>query len=722
MKKVIMSLLLITLLSSFVGAFTVDMKSVKEFQLQREITSKDGSGETTVSSIICSDETCLDVKGKSYAKFTNTVLSTTVEITFPKQLINCEVSLGTSPSPLNSLTASYNVGKPTLISCAGNVMKLKLEHYGAQTSNGLFQGGLSSLQIQIFGYQNSNFDFSVILSDKEPCVDSDKDGFFKNCGDKVDCNDDNSKVYPGAPELCDGIDNQCSNNGVDENCPKVPPVTSKNLLYDLDRVLYDKVIVDGAWGNIFGGPRLIYCINGDCSNLEGTSTVLMGIQPSNKKITINLPEDVENCKTLGSNTFATLNLFAEKKTVRSEVTVCENKKMELLVYDPGGKSFVNGDKISVKWSLDLQNCQDNDGDGHEASPCGDDCNDNNNKVYPGAPEICDDVDNQCSGSGQGLVDEGCDADNDGYCSDNAIIVGSPAICSKGTNDCDDNPFDGSSVYPGAPELCDGKNNQCGDTIVDEGCTPSSSRSCVDTDGTSRQTKGRVSYSYYLQDQFKEAYLDDLCYENDAGFYLREGTCTSGSAQTQWSKCNGKCIDGACVEDIKFTLPKSWALLGANENILISKFNNCGDYKLWVYDNIWYSYTNGKDNSKFLNHFTNGIPRGKGFWIKSTRDCEIEMPAVNEYRVSNLKRGWNLVSLGAILDQNLQTYNRNVCKNNVDKIYVFDFSAVDSNDRTLPNGDQGKGWKNINQNSIASELLKTSLLSSESVLGSWVKCS
>ncbi len=142
----------------------------------------------------------------------------------------------------------------------------------------------------------------------------------------------------------------------------------------------------------------------------------------------------------------------------------------------------------------------------------------------------------------------------------------------------------------------------------------------------------------------------------------------------------------------------------------------------MYDNIWYSYTNGKDNSKFLNHFTNGIPRGKGFWIKSTRDCEIEMPAVNEYRVSNLKRGWNLVSLGAILDQNLQTYNRNVCKNNVDKIYVFDFSAVDSNDRTLPNGDQGKGWKNINQNSIASELLKTSLLSSESVLGSWVKCS
>jgi len=720
MKKVIMSLLLITLLSSFVGAFTVDMKSVKEFQLQREITSKDGSGETTVSSIICSDETCLDVKGKSYAKFTNTVLSTTVEITFPKQLINCEVSLGTSPSPLNSLTASYNVGKPTLISCAGNVMKLKLEHYGAQTSNGLFQGGLSSLQIQIFGYQNSNFDFSVILSDKEPCVDSDKDGFFKNCGDKVDCNDDNSKVYPGAPELCDGIDNQCSSNGVDENCP-IPSVDYRKLLYNEDRVLHNNIGTIGGSPSFLANIKDIYCLNKECSNLDGKVYVTMGdTVDSLKKVEYKFPNSVENCKVISTATQSSLNWwFGSNKEVRAEVISCDDKIMELNVYDTGGGST---EKAIIGWSVSLKDCKDNDGDGHEASPCGDDCNDNNNKVYPGAPEICDDVDNQCSGSGQGLVDEGCDADNDGYCSDNAIIVGSPAICSKGTNDCDDNPFDGSSVYPGAPELCDGKNNQCGDTIVDEGCTPSSSRSCVDTDGTSRQTKGRVSYSYYLQDQFKEAYLDDLCYENDAGFYLREGTCTSGSAQTQWSKCNGKCIDGACVEDIKFTLPKSWALLGANENILISKFNNCGDYKLWVYDNIWYSYTNGKDNSKFLNHFTNGIPRGKGFWIKSTRDCEIEMPAVNEYRVSNLKRGWNLVSLGAILDQNLQTYNRNVCKNNVDKIYVFDFSAVDSNDRTLPNGDQGKGWKNINQNSIASELLKTSLLSSESVLGSWVKCS
>lgn len=52
------------------------------------------------------------------------------------------------------------------------------------------------------------------------CLDADGDGFFNlaGCGTPVDCNDQNAAVKPGANELCDGVDNNCS-GAVDEGNP-----------------------------------------------------------------------------------------------------------------------------------------------------------------------------------------------------------------------------------------------------------------------------------------------------------------------------------------------------------------------------------------------------------------------------------------------------------------------------------------------------------------------
>lgn len=97
-----------------------------------------------------------------------------------------------------------------------------------------------------------------------------------------------------------------------------------------------------------------------------------------------------------------------------------------------------------------QPCRDTDRDGS----CRDeDCDDTDERAYPGAVEICDDrVDNDCDGARDADdTDCGCvDGDGDDYCLE---------------NDCDDTDAD---VHPDAVEDCtDGLDNDC-DEAIDDG--------------------------------------------------------------------------------------------------------------------------------------------------------------------------------------------------------------------------------------------------------------
>jgi len=98
-----------------------------------------------------------------------------------------------------------------------------------------------------------------------------------------------------------------------------------------------------------------------------------------------------------------------------------------------------------------------------------DCNDNNLNINPGEVDVCDNIDNNCSGS----VDESCDLDNDNYCSCSQVFAFGPTplnTCTQtdrtnagtlmNTCDCNDSSGSGGGINPGASEICDGIDNNC----------------------------------------------------------------------------------------------------------------------------------------------------------------------------------------------------------------------------------------------------------------------
>ena len=84
-------------------------------------------------------------------------------------------------------------------------------------------------------------------------------------------------------------------------------------------------------------------------------------------------------------------------------------------------------------------CRDGDMDGYGDMACGgDDCDDSDPAICPGADDPCDGIDQACDGLGEEV-----DSDIDSY-----------MICE---GDCDDTDSD---TYPGAPDPCDGMDQGC----------------------------------------------------------------------------------------------------------------------------------------------------------------------------------------------------------------------------------------------------------------------
>jgi hypothetical protein len=314
----------------------------------------------------------------------------------------------------------------------------------------------------------------------DDAVDADGDGYAAD----EDCDDGDASVHPGAVEVCDGVDNNCA-DGVDEG---------------VSGTWYTDADADG-FGDAASPieacdqPPGAVPSSSDCDDADPA------VYPSAPEVCNGLDD---NCDTqidegLASTWYPDLDddgfgdADAGVETCAPEdgwVQVgrdCDDQEPAAF---PGAVEICDGVDNDCDGDIDEDTGEtfyadvDGDGYGDGAAPLvacslpsgyaadAGDCDDGDFDVFPGAPEYCNGVDDDCDGT----TDEDnardastwhLDADGDGY----GLLGATTVACDAPSGytaptadfDCDDSA---ATTHPGADEYCDGHDDDC-DGSIDE---------------------------------------------------------------------------------------------------------------------------------------------------------------------------------------------------------------------------------------------------------------
>ncbi len=341
----------------------------------------------------------------------------------------------------------------------------------------------------------------------------------------TDCDDQNAAIYPGRVELCDGVDNDCSGT-VDEDfdldgdgaylatnpgCQAAWPPSQ----LDCD---------DGSFPVHPGAPELCNAVDDDCDGDEDEDydgdgdgwfdgsvsgcVTAYGTTDCNDNASWVHPGATELCNRVDDDCSGSVPAN-ETDTDTDGMTPCEGD-----CDDDNPAIYLNRPELCDGWD---NNCDGllNDGDrylvcaftaGNTYYLGGNDCADNSAATHPNAPEICDGIDNNCNGT---TADEGQDSDGDGV-----------TTCT----DCDDgNP----AIFPNAPEICDGDDSNCdGNTPLDE--------QDVDNDGQAT-CEGDCDDA----NRWRYTTAAEVCdgYDNDCNAATAPAGGESDGDQDQWLGCS-----------------------------------------------------------------------------------------------------------------------------------------------------------------------------------------
>jgi len=273
--------------------------------------------------------------------------------------------------------------------------------------------------------------------------DDDNDGVI----DELDCNPTEKLAYPDAPEVCDGVDNDC--DGIADNAfpdldddgtaDCVDPDDDGDMVPDGDDIcpfMPDPLQLDTDQDGL--GDEC----DGDDDG-DGDYDII-DCEPLNPLVNKNA---TELCNGKDDN----CNKKVDEEGAQGCIPVFPDA-------DEDGFGEEDGEKCLCGMSPPY------------VSFFGGDCDDDNEFVNPAVLEVCNGLDDDCDGELDPADAEGCtahylDADEDGVGEDDNLCLCAPDGFYTALESGDCNPEE-SAVFPGNGEVCDGLDNDCNEEVDD----------------------------------------------------------------------------------------------------------------------------------------------------------------------------------------------------------------------------------------------------------------